>query len=78
MTNTEYRQSVLSACSMCAQDCKGSADYAAYSFGHDDESKAREYVRHLENNLSRLKGEMSSLDYVNRKIKEAGPDSTES
>jgi ABC-type Fe3+ transport system substrate-binding protein len=77
MTNEKYRQSVLSRCSMAAQDCKGSADYAAYAFGHDDEEKGREYVRNLEANLSRLKAEMSSLDYVNRKIKDHGPDSTE-
>lgn len=67
----------MSGCSMAAQDCKGSADYAAYNFSHGNEAEARRYVRNLEENLSRLKGEISSLDYVNRKIASNGPDATE-
>ena len=67
----------MSGCSMAAQDCKGSADYAAYNFAHDKEAEARRCVRNLEENLSRLKGEMSSLDHVNRKIEKDGLDATE-
>jgi hypothetical protein len=62
---------------MAAQDCKGSADYAAYAFKQGDEASARRYVRNLEENVSRLKAEMSSLDHVNRMIAATGPDATE-
>ena len=77
MTNAEYRESCLGGCHMAAQDCKGSADYAAYNFGKGREEEARKYVAHLEANLSRLKAEVTSLDYVNRKIAANGPDATE-
>jgi hypothetical protein len=62
---------------MTAQDCKGSADYAAYAFAKNDENGARNYVTNLESNLSRLKAELHSLDYVNQKIKANGPEATE-
>ena len=77
MTNKAYKESCMSGCSMAAQDCKGSADYAAYNFAHDNEAEARRYVRNLEENLSRLKGVISSLDYANKKIETNGPDATE-
>lgn len=77
MTNLQYRADCMSGCAMAALDCKGSADYAAYNFSHGHEDEARRYVRNLEENLSRLKGELSSLDYANRKISANGPDATE-
>ena len=67
----------MSGCSMAAQDCKDSADYAAFNFSHDNEADARRYVRNLEENLSRLKSEITSLDYAKRQIETNGPDATE-
>ena len=75
MTNAEYRKESLGECSNCAQDCKGSADYAAYAFGKDNEADGRRYVKKLEENLSRLKGAMRGLDRYNEKIAKDGPDS---
>ena len=74
MTNAEYRKSVMSDCGMSAQDCKGSADYAAYAFKQGNEPEARRYFQNLTENLATLKSNLASLDYVNAKIAANGPD----
>lgn len=68
------RKSHLADCRMSAEDCKSNADYAAYAFKRGDEEKGREYVQRLEENLSRLKAQLYSVEYSNKKIKEFGPD----
>lgn len=73
MTNAEYRDSCLADCKMSAMDCKEAADYAAYNFDKRNESEARRYVGMLEERVSRLKAELSSLAYANKKIAEAKP-----
>lgn len=74
MTNAKHRELNLHECSSCATDCKGSADYASYAFKNGDEEQARRYVKNLEENLSRLRGAMASLDYANRMIAKDGPE----
>ena len=74
MTNAKHRESNLHECAGCATDCKGSADYASYAFKNGNEDDARRYVKNLEENLSRLKGAMASLDYSNRQIAKDGPE----
>lgn len=74
MTNAEHRKLSFGECSNCAQDCKGSADYAAYAFEKHNEAEARRYVKQLEENLSRLKGAMRGIDRYNEKIANSEPD----
>lgn len=69
MSDQELRQSFLSDCAMSAQDCKGSADYAAYAFSKGDEAQGREYVTRLEENLQRLKTHLSLLANVTARIR---------
>lgn len=73
MTQAEFRDSSLADASMAAEDCKGSADYAAYAFKQRDESEGRRYVRNLEENLQRLKGYLSSVTRHNDKIAAGEP-----
>jgi hypothetical protein len=70
MTAAEYVTDCQRGCGSAAEDCKRSADYAAYNFRNGHEDEARRYVKNLEENLSRLKGELSSLDYAHRKVAE--------
>ena len=76
MTNTELKKSSMADCGNTAQDCKGNADYAAYAFHHDDEAQAREYVRRLKEDVSRLSSQLAYLDSVNRRIATSGPEGT--
>lgn len=54
-------------CANSATDCKEAASYAQYNFEKGRESEAREYVRRLEEHLSRLKGHLAQLDYSHTK-----------
>jgi hypothetical protein len=74
MTNQEYRKSVLADCSNAATDCRDSADYAEYGFRKGDEAQGRTYTKRLEERLSRLLSAVHSLDYINGKIAQYGPD----
>jgi hypothetical protein len=70
MTNKEYREEVLSTCTMAALDCKESADYARYAFEKGNEAEARRYVDSLAARVQRLQSHLHSLDYANKKIAE--------
>jgi ABC-type Fe3+ transport system substrate-binding protein len=72
MTNAQWRKEQLGGCSMAAEDCKGSADYAAYAFKQGHEEEARRYVRNLRENLSRLDGEIAMLDRANKRVEALG------
>ncbi|MDE2104243.1 MAG: hypothetical protein KGL39_43805 [Patescibacteria group bacterium] len=71
MTDEQLVNEYAADCDMSAQDCKGNADYAAYSFKNRDFEKARQYVARLEDNLSRLKSNLRSLDRAIEKAKSA-------
>lgn len=58
---------------MAAEDCKGSADYAAYALKQRDEESGRRYVGNLEENLRRLKGYLASVTRHNDKIAAGEP-----
>jgi hypothetical protein len=62
MTPSELKSSFLADAGMAAEDCKISADYAAYNFKNGNISEARRYVANLEANLQRLKGNLSMAD----------------
>lgn len=64
MTDKEYIKDCESSCGMAAEDCKSSADYAAYNFKHGQSEEARKYVRLLDDHIGRLHAELSSLDYA--------------
>jgi len=67
MTKDEQIKSAMADCGMTARDCKGSADYCAYAFEHNDEAAAREYFRHLSENVARLRSQIGYLDHVKAK-----------
>lgn len=68
MTQAELKDSWLAEASMAAEDCKGSADYAAYAFKNRNHAEGRRYARNLEENLKRLLGYLDMADRAQRKI----------
>jgi predicted translin family RNA/ssDNA-binding protein len=62
MTKAESINEWASDCDMCAQDAKGSADYAAYAFKQRNFEEARKYTKHLADNVSRLQSNLRGLE----------------
>lgn len=73
MTQAELRDSWYAEAGMAAEDCKTSAEYAAYALKNRDRGAGGRYVANLKENLGRLETLLSMVDRAEKKIAAGEP-----